>query len=502
MIKRKIAILLALLAFSTAFYGCSGEAAAPETTAAETTASTVTETTAETAPPYEKVDLGGLTIRICTSINKADSDSSDSSNIYIEGPENVVGERVQDAAYERNQTVSDEMNCSVEFTQVDLSYDRVESYFSKIVLAGDDVYDLAINDQYGFSKLAINGIFYNLLDPGYESYFDFDADGWYSDYMTGFMVGNQKMYLLAGDYFIDLLRATHVVYVNTDMFTNLYGDPNELYGIVEDGGWTIDKYTEYVDGAYVDLNGDGTEDAGDSYGLYGNANSGMFSFCFLFSTDISSVTFDSSRIPSISDSNERASKFCDKLLTLYDSRGFGKTVTYNAEMMTKYASGGALFSHFIKLGEVESAAFRAMDNLGIVPYPKADELQDGYHSIPHDTAELGAVPATISADSMSALSAYLQAIAYYSYKDVVVEYFDIALKNKYARDEPTGRMLDIIREGINSPFEVAFGSNYSSIVWTSISKSIEKDTNMFASNYEAALSGAREGLEKLITYLE
>ena len=50
-----------------------------------------------------------------------------------------------------------------------------------------------------------------------------------------------------------------------DLYADLYGDGDELYEIVLNGDWTLDKMIELVDGAYVDTDGNGEADTATNY---------------------------------------------------------------------------------------------------------------------------------------------------------------------------------------------------------------------------------------------
>ena len=118
--------------------GDSGKDPAVDTAAADTTAE---ET--EAPDPLAAYDLAGDTIRIYTSIDATDSTNA---NALIEGTGEENGEIVNDTVYKRNMDVSELLNVQFEFIPASETYSTVQTAISKIVLAGDDVYDLIIND--------------------------------------------------------------------------------------------------------------------------------------------------------------------------------------------------------------------------------------------------------------------------------------------------------------------------------------------------------------------
>jgi len=85
------------------------------------------------------------------------------------------------------------------------------------------------------------------------------------------------------------------------------------------------------------------------------------------------------------------------------------------------------------------------DDFGIIPMPKYDEYQENYTTYSHDGSSAFLIPITNSTPDTTA--AVLEAMAAETYRTVTPAYFEIALKEKYSRDDESSRMLDIIIEG-------------------------------------------------------
>lgn len=51
----------------------------------------------------------------------------------------------------------------------------------------------------------------------------------------------------------------------------------------------------------------------------------------------------------------------------------------------------------------------------------------------------------------------MEALCYYSYNNVVPKYYEVALKEKYSRDEEIKEMLTIIRDGATMSFSMFNG---------------------------------------------
>ncbi len=364
--------------------------------------------------PYRSIDLGGRTVKIAVSSNVSENGAGmPTSYPYIAGPEETTGESVQDNVYERNIFVEEMLNCDLEYTALDLQYNEVQSYIEKLVTAGDAEVDYCVNDQYGLLNCAINGSLLDLTDTSMfnEYYFDFDSDAYYTEYMAGLSVGS-KRFIMTGDYFIDTMRAGHVLYMNKNIYGALFEDPEGIYKMILDMKWTMDLFNEIVTEAYQDLNGNGIADDEDSYGLSIHSKSWADPYyTFYYSTDSHVVDFDGEGLPYISAENtERMSKIAEYLIVTNQSKGTYKTALVG-ESLKKFVNGQSLFTAFQKVGDIEQASIRDFDGMGVIPYPMLDENQTGYRTLVHDTAEMGAFPITTIGEVASAASAVIQVMS-------------------------------------------------------------------------------------------
>jgi len=82
-------------------------------------------------------------------------------------------------------------------------------------------------------------------------------------------------------------------------------------------------------------------------------------------------------------------------------------------------------------------------DFGIIPTPKMDETQKNYaHYLDWNCNIMYSLPVTLPEPDDQAY--ILETIAYASRTDITPAYYDICLKSKYARDEESSKMLDII----------------------------------------------------------
>lgn len=485
-IKRTTAILLCALLCSGALASCgASESDTPaQTTAAagETTAAATTE-----ADPLAGIDLGGDTMRIY--VNTFDLSAMGNSNYLVEGPEEETGDLVNDSAYARNRTVEEKLNVKLRFIQSEKNYDKVSADISKYINSGEDAFELIIDDLYPLAELTLQGMFQNAMEG---EHFDFNQKYWMRDFMEDMTIGNDSAYILAGDFFIDVLRTAHGLIFNKDLMTNLGLEPSELYSTVLDGKWTYDELIKYTNAGYADLNGDSQRDVDDQYGFTTLQIWGP-SIPMIISGDPGFITRDEDGIPSIAVNNEKSIRLLDKLLAFFYSDG----VYYeNENAETAFMNGKAMFIGYQRLGSLEY--FRSMENeIGIVPYPKLDEQQENYVTSVHDTTQVGVIPITTT--KLDMISAVTEALCAETQETVLPAYYETALKVKYTRDDESAQMIDIIHDNISQGFALAYDTSLGTILMKgTFYASLESNQNKFASLYSKMETASQKKLDKMI----
>ncbi|MBE6615138.1 MAG: hypothetical protein E7631_07530 [Ruminococcaceae bacterium] len=501
-----LAVLLAALMLTPALASCGGG----ET---ETTADTAVQgdtvsgdAEADLFAAYRGIDLGGRSVRISVSSNISENGGGmPTSYPYIAGPEEMTGESVQDSVFQRNMEVEEMLNCTLEHEALDLNFDQVQPHIESLVMSGDAAVDYYVNDQLGLLHCGLKGYLLDLADKSMfgEYYFDLDSDVYYSEYMQQLSVGD-KRFIITGDYFIDTMRAAHVLYLNKNIVTELYGDSNYVYNLVLDDDWTLAKMNEMITEAYQDTNGDGTPDENDIYGLTGHSSGWAFPYyAFYYSTDCKVVSFDDKGLPYINENSQEAlSKMAEYLITTDTSIGIWKTTTV-ADSLKKFVNGQAMLTFFQKVGDMEQSSIRDFDGMGVIPYPKMDDNQAIYRTLVHDTAEMGAVPITTVGEAATAVSAVIQVLSTHAHEYLLEGYYEVALKSKYAQDAYTAQMLDIVVAGISAPFEFAYELGFgtdsflNTITFQPIADSITKGTDVTASTFATLLPAAQTRLQEL-----
>ncbi len=479
------ALFLAVLMTASVFASCGDSGASETEDTADTTPAETVET--EEIDPFADMDFGGEDIRMMIA-NRVRDGMIGSESTIMHGEE-LTGEVVNDAVYNRNILVEEKLNIKLVFTENEESHTTIGASITQLLTAGDDAYELIIHELFPLATLSVQNSFLNVFDM---PYFDFSKSYWYEDYMSDVSFDSgEKRYILAGDYFLDILRTAHALYFNKDRYRDLYGDPEDLYDLVLEGDWTHDKFLQYSEGAYQDVNGDGIRDAGDLYGFSTYGYWGPM-IPWVIGADVNFLDYKSDGAPYFALNDERSVKLIESLNRVYHGTG---AYDYQADYETAFLNGSSLFGGYLRVASME--VFRDMEaDLGILPIPKLDDLQENYITSSHDTTNVGVIPITCSkADTIAAV---LEVLSIESAASVIPAYYETSLKTKYVRDDQSAQILDIIRQNISCVFPVAFGNYCENMpLYNAFSILLQNKSTDFVSNYVKYEDKAQAKLDEL-----
>ena len=447
--KRILALAVALLMLLPVFSSCAGtddpKPSDNTTPSAETTAAPDGDETTEPVDDFyadrnnakdglpEKMDFGGQDIRIL--IPTSSGDRLNNIMFFAESSTDVI----EEAIYRRNEIVCDRLNVKMVNMSAGTASETDDDIKDRIrvsVSSFSDDYDLIKT----YSDLMMEGYFLEITNLDYV---DWDAPWWNQSYREAATV-NGRLYKTMGELSLANTSSAGLVFFSKQLMQDLYGD-TDLYQVVRDGNWTLDKMAEMCDGVYYDNNGDGLVDENDRFGNV-VAYKGDQKDAIRGGANLTYAKFDEENGYYVwALENERTSSFftkCQKLLYT-GNRTLNYEGTYKAtprEYIGKLMENTALFTYGT-MGTTEYMREMPDPGFGIVPAPKLDEAQENYTaaSVNYDGFS---IPTTCQAED--AVGAFMEAASAQNYRTVTPAYFDTAVKAKYTRDEESAEMLDII----------------------------------------------------------
>ncbi|HIX93010.1 MAG TPA: hypothetical protein H9681_09035 [Firmicutes bacterium] len=349
------------------------------------------------------------------------------------------GDVVNDAVYHRNKAISERFNVKIVEQRLgeDASLDAAQ-YIMNTVMAADLAFEIADIDVAASRNLATIGCLLNLYDVPYV---DFEKDYWDIDLMGDLAFGDKLFYALSAAN-LDSYESTHLLAFNKDIEA-IYGiseyvlNADSLYQLVLDGKWTLDNFYAASSIVAADINGDALMTDADQYGYLADSSdmlAGMY-----IGAGLETITRgDDGRFELAADGLDRFSALFDKLKSNFVSDYFHYD-DEKAVLSEMFGLGQGLFCD-VTLGDLENMRDIQFD-FGFLPYPKLDETQPDYVS---RVESCNATIIPVYCMDIEFVGIMLEAFASASYAETLPAYYDVAMKMKYTRDEPSSEMLDIV----------------------------------------------------------
>lgn len=379
-----------------------------------------------------EVNYNGETFTI---YNPPNPDSPVDKGITAEA---LAGEPFNDAIYNRNLEIESKYNIKLK-TFSGKNWDSTYGDLKKIIAAGTNDYDVVFTHVVSnVASFATEGL---VQDWTVVPHVSFDKPWWNASCINSMKIAGKSFYASGSMHIHDPL----VLIANKNMITdNKLENPYEL---VKSGKWTLDKLIEMSKAVKNDVNGDGRMDEEDQYGLeYGS----VWQIPSLFyGAGMQTLTFDENGKPTL---NMRSEHLISTYQKIYD-------FFYNNDCVSLFSGTETATANHPHIGLDSNRVLFTQYNLftceelrssyvdyAILPMPKYDEKQEGYRSV--SWTGMLCIPYYVDSARLERIGVIMEAIAYTGYSKVIPVYYDIVLKEKYARDEDSRTMMDIIMQSI------------------------------------------------------
>ncbi len=414
----------------------------------------------------------------------SDDEMTSGAKKYMAGPGKSSSDRVETLVYERNVDAEETLGIHMNYKYVNFGWSKIAGEISLIEKNGKDTFDLYCDMVYDMMGASLtNGTFRNAYrytledehgfsDDYYQGgYFEFENKyGYLTAYMDDLSLTNDKQFLLASNYFMDVIRALMLLPFNIDIYDDLLGGEgnvkaSKLYEMVDNNAWTWDRMIEMSSIFSV-----GTQENMDSNPLViAIADGGLSANALLYSTyfEVYHAIEEGDQVIGyqMNDTCQDMFDLFSKVATLVSTNGIyaDSRVLTAPESSTgsisgieraneKFKNGETLFATPSMMGALESEVFQSVggegkSGMGVLPLPKLLDDDSPYCTIINGTGRVGALGYT--SENGMAMSAYIQYITENS-RAVLNEYYDVAMKDKYTGDEGSKRMLDLIYASIGS----------------------------------------------------
>ncbi len=451
-----------------------GTATTEETTATTETMETIVADT-ETeypAPDTSGMDFGGENLNIIAP----------NWSIYRKYfPEELTGDAVTDAAYNRIVNTQEALNVEVVWIETTDSQGHVQ--VKNAAVAGDDAYDFFLTHSiYGISDMATENILYNLDNL---PTLDFDAPWWDKKMIDNFRIGTETYYG-----FGDIILSTPSAILFNKSISEDFGMENH-YEQVLNGTWTLDVFLTEIEQVSVDMDGDGTIGDADQVGFTGDMTEALCNVPFACGIQLTTADADGLHLNFWS---EKMLDIFDRVYATFMNKTVSQGYFRSIETKQQFNQGTALFT-IGNPGSMESLREYDID-FGILPMPKYDENQEDYRCYAWPT--FVCVPTTITRHDL--VGAGLEVFGYES-TQVQEAYIEVLIRGKSTRDEESLEMLNIIYDSqvcdIGASY-LGFDDQFHKVFYAFF-ELMSKGNNNVASHYQSSEKAILEVMDKLYT---
>lgn len=358
--------------------------------------------------------------------------------------EEMTGEVVNDAIFQREIAVEDRLDCKIEniATGTDSHGNELLNMVSTSVTASDGAYDILANSNWSTANTYPTGYYLNLHDV---ENLNLEKEYWAQHLIESTEI-NGALFGAAGSLGLYMYQSLFAVFFNRNLCEQYGIMPDDVYSMVFEGKWTLDQMIAMTKDIYQDKDGNGIADENDVYG-YGlqvsSSTDGYWSSC-----QIRMTSRDSEGNVKLDTDVEKLVSVVERLQDFaYDQKGVVRLVE-----ASDMADGFYLPEAFAKdqilfmndwIYTTGTGIFRDMESdYGIIPYPKYDETQDDYYSYIHDAYTTFSILCTVQEPAV--VGAVMEAMASDSHNRVIPAYYETALSQKYARDQDSVTSLQTI----------------------------------------------------------
>ena len=356
---------------------------------------------------------------------------TDEGTIYVQEVESA--DVVDAAIFRRNRKIEERFNCEISVVMDAAGGGDVNGFVNKQITVGEDAFDLASMCVVALGGLVPNNLFLNWYDiPNVN----FDKP-WWSDSNKDVLTHSDVCFIAIGDLALSAMYSSYCMFYNKTI-GSAYDMP-DLFEIVNNGQWTIDKVIELSKDVYTDLNMDGKVDVeSDMFGYMTHDGSSLNAYLWSFDNPIYKNVNGSLELTY---KTEKLSSIFEKLVDTFKNYNGIKMASLDYVFAPHVFNEGRLM--LVNAAISNALDYRDMDDdYSILPYPKWDEAQENYYTMADGSHHAMAVPMTI--EDAEIVGTIVEALCAESYKTVFPAYYDVALKVKGARDEESIKMLDSI----------------------------------------------------------
>lgn len=397
------------------------------------------------------------------------------------------GSLINDAVFARNDRLETRYNFVVEYS----SSENVNADVQVLYAAEEDTYDLVVYQVSLVQPHASTGYLTDLFGL---PWLDFSAPCWNetANQQLSFM---NKLYFTTSDYLLLDKNRTYLNIYNRELARN--NGLGYLEDLVKNGTWTYEKFLEVEELLTTELDGIDGHSSNDGFGLVMDSYNAFVPFVYGGGFRLSSKSNDDLLV--LTGTEGRATDIIDYALRITcdtDMAMFCNDYNNNWAIAndTFYARRALITTTFLSVFDT-SMSEKCDFEYGFLPFPKLEESQEAYYTVP-DTqhSQVFAVPTFVQDKDFAGF--VLQLFSEASTDTTLEVFYEEKCKLQNSYDPLCAEMLDVIFENI--VYDAVLVGDFGGLCTLLKSELPSKKLNVFSGMYRTRSTVAEEELNQLV----
>ncbi len=436
---RITALLLALLTLALCFASCANTGDGSDTTANQGNNGSATATP-ETSGRY---DADGFLLDDLPELNYNQEEIvlftwSNQVKWEWRSEEEANADKIAESIYKRQIDVEARLNIKFNIATQSGDWGNRNAFITAVeanVDAGqNEAFDIIGQYTPAAPIGAMKNLYLNLADEELE-YLDFEKPWWPEDIKESCSINN-NVYFLTGDITGTLVRNVQSILCNLDL-----ADAHQLpdvYKLVDDKEWTMDKFIEVACGTISGINPDGSPAMSVTIANDVTYDNLFYAGGFRFVENDQEGNLIMSPDLTNSDRLESWYQTCKNLLA---DNADVSIMAVNAD--NGFTSGNVLF-HFGQIADVQNSLQDVDFDFAILPYPMFNKDQGEYYSITSYWVTMYSIPTNANDPKMSA--AVLEALGSAGYRTITPVIYSESFQYRFLDTPENAAMFDLLHD--------------------------------------------------------
>ena len=433
--KKYFLFLLTICLVMGSMTACFGSDEPAETT--ETTASN-NEGTTSILDSISVKDYDGATFTIL-GVGNEDAAGKDGSIVSHNGN----GELTEKVVYERTLFLEEKYNMIMNYKATNGTLQAMEAD----QMGGGGSYDLVIpHPTEGIARIITEGFCADIMSM---EAINLDQP-WFRAEQIETYTTNGKLYQVASDFSVGYPIEGFVY--NKDLYRDA-GLTEDLYDVVFDGDWTLEKFYDTVMSYQPSMEG-----VSDNEKMYSLVHHQGQENRYLYGCDQKTVKRNGEGTYELAldkDSLNTIASYLYQLIheseNVYVGVNNSEAAWGTSEMMNIFTSGRAIFIHY-NIGGLYGYLRELNFEVGYLPMPKYDTYQKDYRSISTNGGVI--IPSALAPEKQQMSAAVLDAFARYNNVYMRPAFFDLVLQGRLSQDERDYKILELMMD--SAVFDIGY----------------------------------------------